>query len=100
MFSSLHGLFTTRNKSFVSDIGCIVSNAFARCIIEDSRGVFLDKNNIGWRIVDGEWIGKRTVWTYDFRACWLEQTTRENIKSWWCGKDSDYNEIFKNNGKA
>ena len=27
-------------------------------------------------------------------ACWLEDTTLEDIKSCWCGKDSDYNEIF------
>lgn len=32
---------------------------------------FLDKKNILWRIVNNEWIGKRSVWTKDFRACWL-----------------------------
>lgn len=57
----------------------------------------LDKNNIVWKIIEGKWIGKRSVWTFDFRACWLEDTTIENVKSFWCGgKDADYTEIFTN----
>jgi hypothetical protein len=56
---------------------------------------FLDKNNIIWKMVNGEWIGKRSVWTKDRRGCWLEDTTIDNVKSWWCGEDSDYIEIFK-----
>jgi len=56
---------------------------------------FLDRNKIVWKIVNGEWIGKRSVWTFDFRACWLEDTTEDNVKSWWCGADSDYKETFK-----
>lgn len=56
---------------------------------------FLDRNKIVWKIVNGEWIGKRSVWTFDFRACWLEDTTEDNVKSWWCGSDSDYKETFK-----
>jgi len=55
---------------------------------------FLDKNNILWKIVNDKYIGKRSVWCYDFTACWIEDTKFENIKSWWCGKDADYNEIF------
>jgi hypothetical protein len=39
-------------------------------------------------------IGKRSVWTLDWRSCWLEDTTKENVKTWWCGQDADYNEIF------
>lgn len=70
------------------------SNIICEAIIRSIGGTFLDKNNIVWKLIDGEWIGKRSVWTYDFRACWLEDTTNENVKSWWCGKDSDYNEIF------
>lgn len=57
-------------------------------------GCILDHNNIEWKLVEGKWIGKRSVWTFDFRACWLEDTTIENVKSWWCGKDADYTEIF------
>lgn len=55
---------------------------------------YLDKDNIVWKIIDGKCLGKRSVWCYDYRACWLEDTTIENVKSWWCGKDADYNEIF------
>jgi hypothetical protein len=55
---------------------------------------FADKNNIVWKIIDGKMIGKRSVWTLDWRSCWLEDTTKENVKTWWCGQDSDYNEIF------
>tara|TARA_R110000868_G_scaffold100230_1_gene275724 strand:+ start:455 stop:682 length:228 start_codon:yes stop_codon:yes gene_type:complete len=55
---------------------------------------FLDKDKILWKIINNEWIGKRSVWTVDWEACWLEDITLEDIKSWWCGKDSDYNEIF------
>lgn len=58
---------------------------------------FLDRNNIIWKLINNEWIGKRSVWTLDNRACWLEETTKDNIKSWWCGTDADYTEIFKRN---
>ena len=58
---------------------------------------YMDKNKIVWKIVYGEKIGKRSVWTFDNRACWLQDTTPENVKSWWCGENADYNEIFKRN---
>lgn len=64
-------------------------------IISRVGGSYLDCNNIGWKYVNGEYIGKRTVWTFDLRACWLEETTIDNIKSWWCGRDADYSEVFK-----
>lgn len=54
----------------------------------------IDGNNIVWKVIDGKMIGKRSVWTLDWRSCWLEDTTKENVKTWWCGQDSDYNEIF------
>lgn len=54
----------------------------------------IDGNNIVWKVIDGKMIGKRSVWTLDWRSCWLEDTTKENVKTWWCGKDADYNEIF------
>ena len=60
---------------------------------------YLDGNNIVWKLIDGQWIGKRSVWTFDWRCCWLEETTFDNVKSWWCGGiDADYNEVFKGNG--
>jgi hypothetical protein len=73
----------------------ITSNVFSECIIRIYGGEFLDKNNILWKVVNGQWIGKRSVWTKDWRACWLEDTEIDNIESWWSGsKDADYNEIF------
>ena len=54
----------------------------------------LDANNMVWKIVNGKWMGRRSVWTKDNRACWLQDTTIENVKTWWCGEESDYNEIF------
>jgi hypothetical protein len=66
------------------------------CHKSDSQ--LLDENKISWKWVDGEWIGKRSVWTKDWRACWLEETTPEDVKSWWCGgPDVDYTEIFRRN---
>lgn len=73
----------------------IETNIHAQSVCETVGGCFLDSDNILWKIVDGKWIGKRSVWTFDFRACWLEDTTVDNVKTWWCGKDSDYSEIFK-----
>lgn len=52
------------------------------CKTLDEKASFLDKNNIVWKVVNGEWIGKRSVWTFDFRSCWLEDTIIENVKSW------------------
>lgn len=63
-------------------------------IIGVTGGCILDKNNIVWKIINGNLIGKRSVWTFDFRACWIEDTDIKNIKSYWCGIDSDYKEIF------
>jgi hypothetical protein len=64
-------------------------------IISRVGGCYLDKNNILWKYINGEYYGKRSVWTFDLRACWIEDTTHENIKSWWCGKDADYSEVFR-----
>jgi hypothetical protein len=74
----------------------INSNILSESIIRtlNDKACFLDKNNIVWKVIDGKWIGKRSVWTFDFRACWLEDTNLENVKSWWCGKESNYREIF------
>ena len=64
-------------------------------ILQKSGGIFLDENNIGWKYINGELIGKRTVYTHDLRAVWIEDVKKEEIRSWWCGKDSDYTECFK-----
>lgn len=74
----------------------ITSNLLASVFCKkNEKASFLDKKNIVWKWVNNKWIGKRSVWTFDLRACWLEDTTNDNIKSWWCGgKDADYTEIF------
>jgi hypothetical protein len=71
-----------------------ISNSIGSVISKHYNSRMLDVNKISWRWVNGEWIGKRSVWTYDFKACWLEETTKENVKSWWCGEEADYTEIF------
>ena len=57
-------------------------------------GGMLDRKNLRWKLIGDEWIAKRGVLTFDKRACWVEDTTKENIKFWLCGEDADYNEIF------
>lgn len=69
--------------------------SYGKILAKEFKGVFLDKDNIAWKFVGDEWIGKRSVWTYDYRACWLEETTKDNVKSWWCGENADYSEVFK-----
>lgn len=65
-------------------------------ISKNTKSMLLDSDNILWKYINEEWVGKRSVWTFDFRACWLEDTTIESIKTWWCdGKNADYTEIFK-----
>lgn len=72
----------------------IIGEAFARSF--GPTVSFLDEKNILWKIINGEYIGKRSVWTFDFRACWLEETEKQNVKSWWAGgENQDYEEIFK-----
>lgn len=74
-----------------------VSNVFCESIARSFGGniSMLDANYILWRVLDGEWIGKRSVCTYDFLACWIEHTDRVNVKIWWCGIDANYSEIFR-----
>lgn len=67
-----------------------------RCF-EHLNGSLFDHNNIVWKVVNGDWIGKRAVYTFDNSACWLEDTNPENIKSWLHGRDADYKEIFIRN---
>lgn len=80
----------------MNELESTVSNIMAESLIESGvGGCFLDSKNIVWKLIDGEWIGKRSVWTLDWRACWLENTTIDNVEIWWCGgKDADYTEIF------
>lgn len=59
------------------------------------RASYLDKDNILWKVVDNKWIGKRSIWSSDNRACWLEELGQNRVKSWWCGEGADYAETFK-----
>lgn len=71
------------------------SDIISESIVRTIGGCFLDTNNVLWKLVNEKWIGKRSVWTYDYRACWLEDTTIDNVKSWWCGGvNADYTEIL------
>ena len=71
------------------------NNIICEKIIRKSGGWLLDEDNILWKIIDGKWIGKRSVYTFDLQACWLEDTNEENIRNWWCGgKNANYTEIF------
>lgn len=77
-------------------------NIIGEAIVRQSSAInpsFLDSDNILWKVVYGEWIGKRSVWTFDFTACWLEDTDAENVSKWWCGEDADYQEIFYRRGE-
>jgi hypothetical protein len=72
------------------------SNVVGEVFCKALHGRFLDKNNIVWKIIKDEWIGKRSVYTLDLKACWLEDTTINNVKHWWCGGEcADYTEVFK-----
>ncbi len=66
-------------------------------VISNENSSFLDGNNILWKITENGWVGKRSVYTFNLQTLWLEDTNFEDIKTWWCGINSDYNEIFKNN---
>ena len=63
------------------------------CKIKKSSS-YLDGQNIFWKWVNNQWLGKRSVWTFDLSACWLEETTLKNVKSFWCGENANYSEIF------
>ena len=72
----------------------VVGEVISRVL--NGRSHLLDENNIIWKLIDNEWIGKRSVWTFDWKSCWLEETTIDNVKSWWCGgKSADYSEVFQ-----
>ena len=65
------------------------------CKLDKEKFSFLDSKNILWKWINDEWIGKRSVYTFDCKASWLEDVKEEEVRSWWCeGKHADYNEIF------
>lgn len=62
-----------------------------------NHATVLDSDNILWKNIDGNIIGKRSVWTKSFKSCWIDECKKEDIKSYWCGEDADYNETFEYN---
>lgn len=78
-----------------NNIHSIDSTIVAEAFIRVMGGMFLDENNIIWKIINGELIGKRSVWTHDNRGVWLEDLGDSKIKREWCGENSDYDEIFR-----
>jgi len=76
----------------------ISSNTIGKliCFNLKDKASFLDNNNILWKYNKDEFIGKRSVFTKDFKSAWIEDVDYNEIKSWWCGKDADYFEIFRN----
>jgi hypothetical protein len=83
-------------KTEINNTHIVDNNKFASIFCKiDEKASLLDSENIVWKWVDSKWIGKRSVWTHDNRACWLEETTINQVKTWWCGgKEADYEEIF------
>ncbi len=60
----------------------------------------MDYKKIIWKVIGTKIIGKRGVTTNDGKKCWLEDTTPEEVKSFWYGENADYFEEFnrtKNN---
>lgn len=56
---------------------------------------YLDKNNILWKIVNGEKIGKRAVYMKNLSCLWLSDVDDiTQIRSYMCGEHADYNEII------
>jgi hypothetical protein len=69
--------------------------SFEAYIRAAGKGCVQDENDIVWKIIDGVWMGKRSVGTFDRRRCWLQDTTIDNIKTWGQNaKNADYSENF------
>lgn len=62
--------------------------------LEDSS--FLDKNNILWKSIDGELLGKRCLTTYKYGNIWYEDLKSEDdVQYWLHNKNCNWEEIFK-----
>ena len=71
-----------------------MSNILGQTFAQVCKSSYLDSKTILWKWIDDKWIGKRSVYTFDLAAKWIEDTSEENIKKYWCGIDADYTEIF------
>ena len=45
-------------------------------------GIYLDCNNILYKKVNDEWIGKRSVYTHTLRAVWIDEATEEETRDY------------------
>lgn len=77
-----------------NNIEHIIAREFTKTLIGAS---YQDKNNILWKYIDDVFIGKRSVFCNDLSYAWLGDVNTSNIRSWLCGIDSDYEEIFYSN---
>lgn len=59
------------------------------------ESTFLHSSLILWKLIGGEWVGKRVVQTNTLRNVWLEDVQpHEDIKNWWHGQEADYGELI------
>lgn len=85
-------------KEITKEEGKEISKAIATTLIESVGGGFcyLNIDEILYKSVDGEWIGKRCVTNFKFQSKWKEEVADEDVEYWHKdGKDADYKEIFK-----
>tara|TARA_R110000772_G_scaffold148307_2_gene258902 strand:- start:5521 stop:5745 length:225 start_codon:yes stop_codon:yes gene_type:complete len=74
----------------------MINNIIAEVITKDTGGCFLDSNNILWKDIKGEWIGKRAIYLKSLRAVWKESIVpTDEIYVLYHGLDADYKEIFR-----
>ena len=67
----------------------MINNIIASVICKkDNNSSFLDSNNIVWKWINNEWIGKRAVQTFDLRTCWLEETSID--RALWAVLDNEW----------
>lgn len=58
------------------------ANQWAKSFVLKYGGEFLDSDSILWKIVDGEWIGKKAVQMKDLSIRWPEDINHDDIKKW------------------
>ena len=75
----------------------MINNIFAEDLCrhnQKSKPSYLDSNNVLWKVVNGVWVGKRSVQTKDLAVSWVDDINIEEIKKFLCGKYADYKEEF------
>lgn len=76
----------------MEDVGFKLCSA----ITQIAGGCILDSDNILWKHIGEDIVGRRSVWTNKNRSIWLSDLQEgEEVKDWWSGVGADYNEQFK-----